>query len=376
MLRQIQTASKHYDVVVVGEGQSPPSESNITYNMLPESSASRPLFKDILKKGLGLLVCYIPGLRQTRIWPDNKYLFAYRKLCNAKLDLIHINDFIALPSGIAAAKDSGALAVFDAHEYSLGQKRQPPLRSWIFTLIAFFILHTSGKKADAYITVSEGIAELYRKKLGYDPTVIMNAPEKNIIRKKSFDPEKIRIVHHGLAAPQRNLELLIEVASRLDPRYSLHFILVGDPDGYLCYLKGFAAEHAADRVHFHSPVTPNQLANVLSQFDIGIHLLLNDVPNHEYALPNKFFDFIAAGLPVVIGPSTEMAQIVRRYDLGIVSPSFDPKDIASILNDLSSTNIKNMSDSSLVASDYLNSEIEMKRLSDIYFRLLGEPIQS
>jgi glycosyltransferase involved in cell wall biosynthesis len=375
VLRQIQTASKHYDVVVVGEGAWEPEDENVSYHQLPEISSRGPWGFNLLEY-ISFLTNVLPVIWHSRIWIGKKIKYAYLKLLEENLDLIHINDFIALPSGIAAALDSKAVALYDAHEYSLDQERKPRLKSWLLKIYALYILKFLGIKADSYITVSEGIANLYRLRLGIDPAVILNAPERAQIQKREFDPIDIRIVHHGSAVPRRKLELLIEVVSNLDARYSLHFMLLRDSKEYIDYLKRTASDIAPEKVHFHDPVEPNMIVNFISKFDIGIHILYDNFLNNKYALPNKIFDYIAAGLVVVIGPSTEMAKIVKRFNLGIVSPSFAPEVIAEYLNSLSPSEVRRMRQASMDASNYLNAEIEMQKLLDIYQGLLASKQKS
>jgi len=375
VLRQIYNASKHYEVVVIGEGAWEPANKNITYHMVPELSSQNHRFFRILEF-LSYIINVLPGVWHSRRWIKNRFKFAYQTLFEANLDLIHINEYFALPCGIAAAIDSNAVALFDAHEFSLDQTRKPKIKSLLIRFFAFFILKSLGKKADSYITVSEGIAKLYKQNLGFNPTVILNAPEKVQIHKRDFDPTNIRIIHHGIARPRRNLELLIEVASLLDARYSLHFMLLMDSKSYIDSLKAFAAEKAPGKIHFHDPVAPDKIIDYLSNFDIGIHILDNNILNHKFALPNKFFDYIAAGLVVAIGPSVEMAKIVRKYDLGIVSASFAPEAIAENLNSLTPSDIKAMGQASLNASNFLNADIEMQKLSVVYRDLLEGKLES
>jgi glycosyltransferase involved in cell wall biosynthesis len=89
------------------------------------------------------------------------------------------------------------------------------------------------------------------------------------------------------------------------------------------------------------------------------------------ALPNKFFEFIMAGLAVAIGPSPAMAAIVNRYDLGVVADTFDPRALADRLNALTAADIDAMKHRSLAAARDLNAENEMRKLHDIYARLLA-----
>ena len=105
---------------------------------------------------------------------------------------------------------------------------------------------------------------------------------------------------------------------------------------------------------------------------MGIHVLDDNMLNHKYALPNKFFDFIVAGLVVAISPTAEMAKIVRKYNIGIVFKSFLPEDMAEEINSLTLSDMENMREASVNASDYLNANIEMQKLAEVYHSLLRD----
>ena len=102
---------------------------------------------------------------------------------------------------------------------------------------------------------------------------------------------------------------------------------------------------------------------------MGLYVLPPLNFNYSAASPNKFFDFVAAGLAVCIGPSPEMARLVRQFDFGVVAYSFDPRDMATLLNELNPAEIDRMKHNALTASDHLNADVEMAKLLEIYGQL-------
>jgi glycosyltransferase involved in cell wall biosynthesis len=88
------------------------------------------------------------------------------------------------------------------------------------------------------------------------------------------------------------------------------------------------------------------------------------------ALPNKFFEFIAAGLAVCIGPSLSMAEIVNQYGCGVVAASFEPAVLAGVLNQTTAVEWDEMRQASLRAAQVLNADVEMGKLVQIYRALL------
>jgi len=92
--------------------------------------------------------------------------------------------------------------------------------------------------------------------------------------------------------------------------------------------------------------------------------------NNMVALPNKFFEFISAGLAVCIGPSPAMAQVIREFGAGKVSETFNPQDFGAMLSSLSSDDIDKMKRNSIRARENLNADVEMKKLLDLYQTLV------
>jgi hypothetical protein len=142
------------------------------------------------------------------------------------------------------------------------------------------------------------------------------------------------------------------------------------PGELLPELKSLSEKIAPGRVFFHDPVLPEEIIGSIACFDVGL-CLFPPINYSSYAsLPNKFFDFICAGLAVCIGPSPSMEPIVKKYGFGVICDTFDPHDIASALNRVTQEHWADMRKKALEASNVLNAQVEMKKLVSIYESLL------
>jgi hypothetical protein len=146
-------------------------------------------------------------------------------------------------------------------------------------------------------------------------------------------------------------------------------MLINNDVRYLDYLKKLANEIAPGRVVFQQPVAPEEIVQRISEYDVGFYLLEPNSYNNEVALPNKFFDFIVAGLAVCIGPSPSMAAMVSKYRFGCIAPSFNPHDVAKALNQLTLNQLLMMRQASKEAAREINAEKEMSKLVELYNRL-------
>jgi glycosyltransferase involved in cell wall biosynthesis len=151
-----------------------------------------------------------------------------------------------------------------------------------------------------------------------------------------------------------------------DRRFSLHFMLVPGHAGYIEELDNLGKQVAAGRVFFHAPVPPEQTAQAVSQYDIGFCVIEPSNYNYLMAAPNKFFDYIAAGMPICIGPSPAMAEITEQYDLGCIAPSFAPEAVAATLNALDGARLAAMQAGARRAAEVFHADAEMEKVVALY----------
>lgn len=391
LLRQVKYLSPNYRLTVLGLGSEPEgfADKGITWVGLDPVYATFSSKRERLanigrmirerdREGLGLRVFsravyaapVCPPLYEAWYESLPQVKNARKALFAEPFDAILANDWNTLPVSAQAAAHHGAKLVFDAHEYA-------PLEyeglSWRVTgapRIVHFLKKYAGK-ADAMITVGPIIAQKYRDVFGLNPTVIRNAPDAVIIERHDVNPDKINIIHHGGAVRVRRLEDMIEVVALTKPRFHLNFMLTGQDAAYIEELKALAGRIAPGRVTFHDPVPPSEVVHAIARFDMSLVLKKPLCFNEKFCLPNKFFDSIVAGLAVVSGPSPEMASIIREYGAGRVADSFSLIDVARALDSLSTDDIRSMRIAASGAAGVLNADHEMRKLTDIFRKVLG-----
>jgi hypothetical protein len=373
VLRQIKYLSPHYDLIVIGFGHPHPAwedKQNIKWISIDVDKDQRRLMTSFTARALPLLGRLWPSSHDNWYWRKSHFRQALERAVSSGCDAFHANDWEALPVAAEAARRNNARLVFDAHEYS-------PLMyesNWRWMLYRSptikHLLREYTPIVDASTTVAPLIAERYNQEFSLNPIVVFNAPDSIRLPSSELDPHNIRLIHHGSAMRDRRLEAMIETLALCDRRYSLHLMLVDHTPGYLQHLGELADELAPDRVTFHDPVAPEEIVQRISEYDVGLYLLEPTSYNNTVALPNKFFDFIAAGLAVCVGPSPSMAELVRQYGFGCVTPSFEPCDAAETLNRLSVDQLEAMQQAARQAAQQFNAEKEMGKVLELYRRLL------
>lgn len=244
-----------------------------------------------------------------------------RRTLELRPDVVHAHDAAMLLPGLLGARVTGARLVYDSHELATGV----PYRDGAWARFVRLIERVAVPRADAVITVSDGIArrlqELYR--LRRRPTVVRNvtdltpppAPTGLLRRRLGIDDAPV-VLHQGAPAPDRGGEQLIAAMPAVP---GAHLVFLGSSPfpGYEAGLRRLAnAEGVDDRVHFLPSVPLDRLLDYTADADVGVSLLQDTCDNHRLALPNKVFEYMAAGVPVVVSDLPEVAALVAAEDYG------------------------------------------------------------
>lgn len=323
VLRQIQMLGELGSVTTVGFGSIPQGASE--HIQVPDGLSTLPqtpvgVMKLLLRMHRAA-ECSSPAAR-----------FVLNQGIGKEWDLVVANDARVLDLAFHFAE--GAPVWSDLHEWA------PEERTHVFSwriLVAPFMVHLCRRylpRAALATTVSRGIVELYRSTFGIDARLMTNAgPLRDIdVHESVGDP--IRCVHSGAAIHGRGLEDMVRAFRALPQRFTLDLYLVpgGDGGAHLQRLKALA--QGCERIVFHDPVLPAELPETLSKYDLGIFWIPPTHTNARLTLPNKFFDYVQARIGVAIGPSEEMVREVRTHGLGVVSKSFELRDLVASLRDI------------------------------------------
>ncbi len=137
---------------------------------------------------------------------------------------------------------------------------------------------------------------------------------------------------HGVA---NGLDEIIDTASYLKDinEKEIKFLLIGDgkckPD---LILK--TKERGLDNCIFRDPVSRNEITSYLKNSDIGLQILKNIPEFYNGTSPNKFYDYLSAGIPVLVNYPGEVAEIVEKEKSGIAVKPEDHKAFANALINL------------------------------------------
>jgi glycosyltransferase involved in cell wall biosynthesis len=258
--------------------------------------------------------------------------FAWQALAVARRErpaLVHANDWNTMWCAVAIKLVCRARLVYDSHELWPDRNGRWEWRPWLLASEALFV-----RVADAVITASPGYADaLSARHRMARPTVVRNIPDGPPSAGRSEPQAPPLVVYVGGLMPGRGLEQTID-ALALAPAIRLRAVGPGSPEYRAGLIERATAVGVADRLELCPPVPPGSVGTTLREATAGLCLIQPVCRSYELTLPNKLFEYAAAGVPVLVSDLPVIAAVVRRDGLGEVAPSDDPRGIAAGLERL------------------------------------------
>ncbi len=230
----------------------------------------------------------------------------------------------------------GRILVYDAHEYFTGQQGLAERRfkqsvwKWAERQTVPGVRHM--------ITVSESIADLYRREYGVNPVVIRNTapPVSHLVPNDrsglGAGYDELLVIFQGAGInEERGAEELVTAISMVE---RIRLVIIGSGD-IIESLKLRAKQGSAgERILFVPRMPWEEMMRFTLCCDAGLSLDKDTCVNQHYSLPNKLFDYLAAGIPAVVSPLPEVSAIIELYGCGVVLDIVTPGTIAAALEKL------------------------------------------
>ena len=243
------------------------------------------------------------------------YLRCMIEIIKIRPEIVNLHSLSTLPLA-PFCRLCGARVIYDAHELETETKQLKGLRKAISKRVeATFIGF-----AFAHIFVSRSIQKYYEDLYNLENTeVIRNLPIYKKIQPQdkfrelfNIDADKKIFLYQGALVKGRGVhEIIAAFANK--PKMALVIM------GFGALADEIAAEidkHA--HIHFCPAVSPNELLNYTASADFGILSTDTSCLNHLYCLPNKLFEYIMAGLPILSSDLVEVGMILDKYDCGVI----------------------------------------------------------
>lgn len=349
---------KGYDVTVLGYRMDPKAPTDEVWNGLKIRKVN------ITHKHLLFNIPYVH-----RIYKEIHKFINFNWYAR-NFDYIHCHDLNTLQFGAWAKffKRKKIKLVYDAHEYETQrngldeywQKRAMRKERKLIGL------------ADRVITVSPTIADEYVRLYGIEkPALVLNCPilrtkeveKKNLFREKFNIPESKKIfLYQGYLYPGRGIEVLLEAWNKLNLDDAA-LVFMGEGN-----LTATIEEdiNYGKTVFVHPFVPGDVLLNYTSSADLGISFIQDISLSDRYCLPNKLFEYIAAGLPVLSSGLPDLTNFINTHKVGVAAPSNDVDGFIQAFNNLPDLDSAELKSNILKTRELFHWGTQEKVLYDLY----------
>lgn len=283
--------------------------------------------------------------------------------------VVHCHDALVLPIGALIKILTGCALVYDAHELESRKNGQSRFLSRATLAMERACWHL----VDVLVSVSPAILAWYAEHLGPRTSVlVLNAPMcpagvvRSAARPRTFHerfgiaPERKVFVYLGLLAHGRGIPLLLDAFGRADSPSDIVFV------GYRDVVGVAEAARRLPHVHLHPPVPHDEVVSLVRAADFGVCLVEDVSLSDRLCLPNKLFEYVFAGLPVLASDLPEIRRVVDRHGLGVWCAP-DPGSVAHAVERLRSSSWS----IDVAALGELGWQTQAERLREAYRSILG-----
>ncbi len=253
-------------------------------------------------------------------------------------DVWHGHDLTGLPGAVHGQALHGGLVVYDSHELFIESGSNARRPAWGKRYLERLERGLS-RRAAALITVNFTLADLLREKYGFRRVVVLhNTPERwdppvdrpdRLRRAAGIPADSPVVLYHGGFSADRGLVPLAD--AMLAPGLErAHLVYLGF-GGMTDQLKALAAEpRFGGRIHVVAAAPPEELLEWVASADVGVMPNQPVTANERLSTPNKLFESLGAGIPVVVSDFPERRRIVLEDPDGPLGAVCDPTDPMSI----------------------------------------------
>ena len=297
------------------------------------------------------------------------YRAVRRALAGRRIDLVNCHAVTLLPLCAEIAARHGARLIYDTHELETETYYSRGARKAALKLVERSLI----RRVHHTFVVGPRIAEWYRREYGIEPTVVRNMPVRKPLPeggggmrgRLGIPAGEPVFLYLGKIASGRGIEKSVEIFAKAPGR---HLVFMGDGQMVPSVIEA-ARRHP--NIHYHPPVPSKQVTAEAMAADVGIFLSARTCLSYEYSCPNKFFEYLQAGLPVMVTDNfIEQADIIRAHGAGWVV-SQDPAEAARLITSLEPGGIRDAAARAKECAVNYHWEIDRKVLVDAYRGFLG-----
>jgi glycosyltransferase involved in cell wall biosynthesis len=242
-------------------------------------------------------------------------LSVIRALQQKDITCINSHSLSVLPLCVVLKVLKRTKLVYDTHELETETVAAGKMRRIASKLVERSLMGI----VDEISVVNDAIANWYQRLYKRKVWVVNNVPYRTervpvrsykLRRALGIDNDELIFLYQGGMSTGRGIHLLLEAFIDIPDK---HLVFLGYGD-----LAATVQAYSRNRrnIHYHPAVSPDQLNDYTPDADVGLCTFENVCLNHYFALPNKLFEYLVCGIPVVVSDFPEMSRVVSNLDCG------------------------------------------------------------
>lgn len=297
------------------------------------------------------------------------YLFfnfrLFLKLLFSRAHLLYANDLDTLVPNYLVSKIKSIPLIYDSHELfcEVPELLKSPIKKRIWLFFEGKIV----PRLSNCITVNDSIANIFEKKYKKKFNVVRNISEaeNNFQPKPKTDlnlplDKKIILLQGAGINIDRGAEELIDAMGFVDGALLL---IIGSGDVWSVLENKIKTKGLTNKISLIYKIPKNELMHYTYNADLGLSLDKNTNLNYYYSLPNKIFDYLQAGIPILASRLPEIEKIITKYNIGDFIDCHEPKVIAAKINEmLFSDKLTYYKSNIAIVNSQINWQEEKKKL--------------
>lgn len=263
-------------------------------------------------------------------------LRVFSRFRSKKIDMVNCHSLSVLPLCLALKVWHQAILIYEPHELETETSQMRGFKKAICKSIEGLLI----KHVHWTILVSDPIETWYRKHYNLvNTSVVMNCPAMSPVCASQYFHERYNVPLHtpiflyqGILGKGRGIELIVAAFGAMPDEAVL--VLLGY--GELFDWAQTQSKHFKN-VYVQQAVPQSELHAITCSANFGFSMPEPGPLNHEYCMPNKLFEYIMAGVPVLVSNTLEQRKVVQQFDIGEIAIALTPEAIRSAVRKLLSS---------------------------------------
>lgn len=250
-----------------------------------------------------------------------------------KINVVNCHSLGLLPIGFLAKLFLNTKLIYDAHELETERNGLFGIRK----ILSKFIERRLINRVDLTIVVGDMIADHYANEYSIvRPTVVLNAPYKVSIKKSDLLRQELGIeknkeiyLYQGMLTEGRGIELILSAFSSGEINKDKVVVFMGY-GSFDTLISDYALKN--ENIYLANAVSPDVVLNYTASANYGVSLIEPICLSYRYCLPNKLFEYLMVGIPVIVSNLPEMRKVIEHSKSGYILEEFSVDALVQVIN--------------------------------------------